>query len=80
MATIPLTAISRADKTVTALEAAAWAYWGVPASALSARQAAELAATLPSPQSHNPGTRTERFRAHARRLERRAATEHYPRG
>lgn len=43
------------------VEAATRAYWGKPASALTWSEAAELAATLPSPRHHNPATRTERF-------------------
>ncbi len=43
------------------VEAAAHHYWGIPVSRLSLRQAAELAASLPSPRKHNPGTRTRRF-------------------
>ncbi len=43
------------------VEAAARAYWGIPASQLSRRQAAELAAALPAPKQHNPKTRTEFF-------------------
>ena len=49
------------------VEAAAHHYWGISASRLSARQAAELAASLPSPRRDNPETRTKRFE---RRLER----------
>lgn len=43
------------------VESAAQYYWGQPASRLSWRQCAELAATLPSPRKHNPQTRTKRF-------------------
>lgn len=46
---------------VYGVEAAAHHYWGIPVSRLSLRQAAELAASLPSPRKHNPGTRTRRF-------------------
>lgn len=42
-------------------EAAARAYWGIPASELNLEQAIELAATLPSPKANNPRTRTPRF-------------------
>lgn len=55
------------------VEAAAWAYWNRPAAALDLRQAAELAATLPSPRRHNPRTRTAFFRAHADKVARRLA-------
>ena len=43
------------------VEAAARHYWGISAKQLSARQAIELAATLPSPKKHNPKTRTPYF-------------------
>jgi len=43
------------------VEAAAQYYWHIPADALSEAQAAELAASLPSPRKHNPATRTRRF-------------------
>jgi monofunctional biosynthetic peptidoglycan transglycosylase len=43
------------------VEAAARHYWGVPAAALSRRQAIELAATLPAPVSANPASRSKAF-------------------
>ncbi len=43
------------------VQAAAEAYWGVPARELTLQQAVELAATLPSPLKNNPATRTEAF-------------------
>ena len=43
------------------VEAAARHYWGTSVQALNEIQAAELAATLPSPIKHNPTTRTPRF-------------------
>jgi monofunctional biosynthetic peptidoglycan transglycosylase len=43
------------------VQAASQVYWGIPASQLSPRQAAELAATLPSPIKNNPKTRTLQF-------------------
>lgn len=46
---------------VYGVEAAGRHYWGISASQLSLEQAAELAATLPSPKKHNPSTRTRRF-------------------
>src|SRR5881296_4463961 len=42
------------------VDAASRAYFGVPASLLSAEQAAELAATLPHPRTSNPTFRPER--------------------
>ena len=53
------------------VEAAAQAYWGIPAARLSRRQAAELAATLPAPKHHNPRLRTAFFENRSRKLLRR---------
>jgi monofunctional biosynthetic peptidoglycan transglycosylase len=50
------------------VQAAALAYWGIPASQLSVTQAAELAVSLPSPTKHNPLTRTEQFMKRRQRL------------
>jgi monofunctional biosynthetic peptidoglycan transglycosylase len=58
------------------VQAAARAYWGVDVGALTPWQAAELAATLPSPIKHNPATRTERFEKRARRIY--ALLQRYP--
>ncbi len=52
------------------VEAAAQYYWQRPASALTEWQAAQLAATLPSPRRHNPATRTRQFLKRARRIQR----------
>ncbi len=46
---------------VYGVQAAAAVYWGLPVSKLNLRQGAELAASLPSPQRHNPATRTRAF-------------------
>lgn len=46
---------------VYGVQAASMYYWGKPVSELSLRQAAELAACLPSPRKHNPNTRTKSF-------------------
>jgi len=43
------------------VEAAARHYWGSGVADLNYWQAAQLAATLPSPLKHNPETRTARF-------------------
>ena len=43
------------------VEAASRAYWAKPASRLTRWQAAELAASLPSPRKHNPEKRTKVF-------------------
>jgi monofunctional biosynthetic peptidoglycan transglycosylase len=56
---------------VYGVQAAAQYYWGIPASALTARQAAELAACLPSPVLHNPATRTRTFLRRADKITRR---------
>ena len=57
------------------VEAATRAYWGKAAAALTWSEAAELAATLPSPKQHNPATRTKRF---AERVEKiRRFIEHF---
>jgi len=49
-------------------EAAAQYYWHIPASQLNEHQAAELAATLPSPRQNNPQTRTRYFLQRAERI------------
>jgi monofunctional glycosyltransferase len=46
---------------VYGVEAAAHRYWGISASAVSMEQAADLAATLPSPKNSNPASRTRAF-------------------
>jgi monofunctional biosynthetic peptidoglycan transglycosylase len=53
---------------VFGVEAAARHYWGTSAAALTTRQAAELAAALPSPVKHNPDTRTPRFERRVRKI------------
>lgn len=57
---------------VFGVEAAARHYWGVSISELDRQQAAELAATLPSPLEDNPRTRTRRFLWRADLIHRRA--------
>jgi monofunctional biosynthetic peptidoglycan transglycosylase len=57
---------------VFGVEAAARHYWRVSVSELDRRQAAELAATLPSPLEDNPRTRTRRFLWRADLIQRRA--------
>ncbi len=54
-------------------EAASRAYWGIPASQLSRRRAAELAASLPSPRENNPRSRTKFFEERARKVMRQVA-------
>ena len=48
------------------VEAAARHYFGKSVSGLSRREAAELAATIPSPRGNNPATRTRSFQWRAR--------------
>jgi monofunctional biosynthetic peptidoglycan transglycosylase len=52
------------------VEAAARGYWSVPVSGLDRRQAAELAACLPSPDQNNPETRSARFERRVDKIER----------
>jgi len=53
--------IAEFGKGIYGVEAAARHYWHISATELSAVHASELAATLPSPQKHNPRTRTKAF-------------------
>lgn len=48
-------------KEVFGVTAAVRAYWGKPLHELGTREAAELAASLPSPTRNNPSTRTRHF-------------------
>lgn len=50
------------------VQAAARLYWNSDVGQLTPQQAAELAATLPSPLKHNPATRTEQFDKRARKI------------
>ena len=50
------------------VEAAAQYYWHVPANQLDDYQAAQLAATLPSPKKNNPQTRTRYFTQRVERI------------
>ncbi len=50
------------------VQAAAQAYFGMPVEALTVDQAARLAATLPSPERHNPATRTPQFERRAHKI------------
>jgi monofunctional biosynthetic peptidoglycan transglycosylase len=53
---------------VYGVQAAARHYWNKDIGQLTPVQAAELAATLPSPRKHNPATRTEAFDKRAQRV------------
>ncbi len=50
------------------IQAAAQAYFGTTAEALTPDQAARLAATLPAPERHNPATRTNHFERRAQKI------------
>ncbi|MDH3948247.1 MAG: transglycosylase domain-containing protein, partial [Gammaproteobacteria bacterium] len=50
------------------VEAAAQYYWGSGVSNLNHWEAAQLAATLPSPIKHNPATRTATFIHRTRKI------------
>lgn len=50
------------------VQAASQAYYGLDVGMLSLAQAAELAASLPSPVKNNPETRTERFQRRTQRI------------
>jgi monofunctional biosynthetic peptidoglycan transglycosylase len=60
--------IAEFGRGIYGVQAAAQAYYGVDAGALSLVQAAELAASLPSPVKNNPATRTERFQRRTQRI------------
>ena len=53
--------IAEFGRGIYGVQAAARAYWGRSADELDLQQAAELAATLPSPRKHNPATRSKPF-------------------
>ncbi|MDH3377565.1 MAG: monofunctional biosynthetic peptidoglycan transglycosylase [Gammaproteobacteria bacterium] len=61
---------------VFGVQAAARHYWSKPVALLSLRQAAELAAALPSPGSANPNARSAFFRSHADKIYRRLQRVH----
>ena len=63
--------IAEFGKGVYGVEAAAQYYWGRNVGNLNRWQAAQLAATLPSPVKHNPATRTKLFLQRAERIYRR---------
>lgn len=53
--------VAEFGKGIFGVEAAARHYYGISAHTLSARQSADLAASLPSPRKHNPTTKTRQF-------------------
>jgi monofunctional biosynthetic peptidoglycan transglycosylase len=60
--------IAEFGKGIYGVEAAAHHYWGSGVYSLNHWQAAQLAATLPSPLKHNPATRTTTFIQRARKI------------
>jgi monofunctional biosynthetic peptidoglycan transglycosylase len=60
--------IAEFGRGIYGVQAAAQAYYGVDVGALDLVQAAELAASLPSPVKNNPATRTERFQRRTQRI------------
>lgn len=63
--------VAEFGKGVYGVDAAAKYYWGQNLGNLNRWQAAQLAATLPSPVKHNPATRTKVFLQRAQRVYRR---------
>lgn len=62
--------IAEFGRGIYGVNAAAKYYWNVSASQLSAKQAVELAATLPAPVKHNPNTRTKFFLKRIKKISR----------
>ena len=60
--------VAEFGKGVFGVEAAAQHYYGVSVHTLSALQASELAASLPSPIKHNPKTRTRKFLKRSKKI------------
>ncbi len=60
--------VAEFGKGIFGVEAASQYYYGISAHTLSMWQAAELAATLPSPVKHNPRTQTKRFKRRAKKV------------
>lgn len=68
--------VAQFGRGIYGIQAAAQSYWGLASDQLSAAQAAELTASLPSPVKNNPVTRTRYFEKRARRI--LALLERYP--
>ena len=68
--------VAQFGRGVYGVQAAAQTYWGLAADQLSAAQAAELTASLPSPVKNNPVTHTRYFEKRARKI--LALLERYP--
>jgi len=60
--------IAQFGQGIYGVQSAALVYWGITPDRLTVAQAAELAATLPSPVKNNPVTRSRYFEKRSRRL------------
>jgi monofunctional biosynthetic peptidoglycan transglycosylase len=68
--------IAQFGQGIYGVQAAAQAYWGIPAEQLTPAQAADLAASLPSPVKNNPATHTRYFERRANKI--LSLLERYP--
>ncbi len=68
--------VAQFGRGIYGVQAAAQTYWGLASDQLSAAQAAELTASLPSPVKNNPATHTRYFEKRARKI--LALLERYP--
>jgi len=68
--------VAQFGRGIYGVQAASQAYWGINPDLLSPAQAAELVATLPSPEKNNPATRTRYFERRSKKL--LALLERYP--
>ena len=67
--------IAEFGKGVYGVEAASWHYFGKSVYSINQREAAQLAACLPSPVKHNPDTQTKRFVKRSNRIYRWIQTQ-----
>ena len=65
--------VAEFGKGIYGAQAAAQHYWGISVSKVNYTQAIKLAATLPSPKTHNPATRTEQFMRRFNKINRHMA-------
>lgn len=68
--------VAQFGRGIYGVQAASQAYWGISADQLTPAQAAELVATLPSPEKNNPATHTRNFERRSKKL--LALLERYP--
>lgn len=68
--------VAQFGRGIYGVQAASQIYWGIGADQLSSAQAAQLVATLPSPEKNNPATRTRNFERRSKKL--LALLERYP--